>query len=341
MGAEVGEDLVGAGGQEVGGQASAEGVGFGHGAAGFVADGAVPVGRGDQGGEGQLAGEGFAGQGSDGGLASAFDVAEEGSLGGDGPAGGGVVEDGQEAVEGVVLAADLEAEGALGGGGQHAIEVEQFHGVGEEAEASEPGPGEDGGGIVTVADLGQAGVDVAANVLAAEVGAEGQELGAASEAAGADAGPVREVGQGAAVGGDAEVARVLTLGHGLGEAEAVGGGGGEVLEAVHGQVDATIEEGEFEFAGEEAGAFGSGQVGELVPVAAGLDDLEAEGAVRVSGGQSGLDGLGLGQGQRAAAGADEDVGREGDEGDPLVGPTVRYGDSIRGAFGFDNVRLRT
>jgi len=90
--AEGGEDCVGAGGQEVQGQATAEGVGIGQGGLHFVADDERAVGRGDQAGERELPGRRFYRQRRHRGLAAALDVTQERAFCGHGPARRGVIQ---------------------------------------------------------------------------------------------------------------------------------------------------------------------------------------------------------------------------------------------------------
>ena len=73
---------------------------------------------------------------------------------------------------------------------------------------------------------------------------------------------------------DHGVARIFALGNG-GQHQALGQFGGQVLQAVHGQIGAAIEQRLFDFLGEESlGAdLGQRHVGDLV--AGGLDDFDA------------------------------------------------------------------
>ena len=100
------------------------------------------------------------------------------------------------AQEGVLLVARFDREGALRGGGHHDGRVEYVGGVGVEADAAQPGKGEDdrietltraeggGGGARVGAQVDAAHAreprgDIAAQVAHAQVGARGEHLGGA------------------------------------------------------------------------------------------------------------------------------------------------------------------
>ena len=109
----------------------------------------------------------------------------------------------------------------------------------------------------------------------------------AAERTGADLGAERQIGQLAAHHG---VARIFTLGDRR-QHEAFGQFGGQVLQAVHGQVGAAVEQRLLDLFGEEAlGAdLGQRDVGDFV--AGGFDDLDAAlaaGGVELRGDPTGL-----------------------------------------------------
>ena len=80
------------------------------------------------------------------------------------------------------------------------------------------------------------GVDVATNADHVQTEAEGEQLRDPPRRARADPAAGRKLAQGEPVAGHDHVARVLARGHG-GERDPVGGGGREVLERVHRDVD--------------------------------------------------------------------------------------------------------
>ena len=84
------------------------------------------------------------------------------------------------------------------------------------------------------------GVDVAAELDDLEVGAEREELGAAADARGPDAGALGDLGDRVA-GADPDVGGVLAR-RDADEAEALGQLAGQVLGAVDGEVDLAVEQ---------------------------------------------------------------------------------------------------
>ncbi len=134
---------------------------------------------------------------ADGNLAASAERFEGGAFGVDGEAGLGVVERGDGVADvdvvggfgedGIGCGASLEGERALAGCGAELVEgktlVDRFGAV----EAVEAGAGEDEGVTVAGVELAESGVDVAAELDELHVGAQGEELGAAAWAGGADA----------------------------------------------------------------------------------------------------------------------------------------------------------
>src|SRR6266550_2819649 len=130
-------------------------------------------------------------QGCDGGEAVAIEAGDEGALEIDTLSGGGMIERVEELLGCQIVAAALDGECALAGVGEEMVEGNGMHEGGvEEVGAFEAGEGEDDGVEVAVSALefADAGVDVAADVLEFQIGAEGEELTAAAEGAGADFG---------------------------------------------------------------------------------------------------------------------------------------------------------
>ena len=198
-----------------------------------------------------------------------------------------------------VARADLHRERPLAGGREHLERVEQLADLVGPTHAAQPGGGEHDGVEPPLGDRPQAGVDVAAQAGDHEAEAQGLELGAAARGAGADGGAGRELTEGEPVARDEGVAGVLALRHGR-DRRGVVGGGGEVLERVHGEVDPPVGEGGPQRRDEHPGAAQLGQRRGAVAVALGahLDqlDLVAEGAQavghpgRLGGGEGGAPG---------------------------------------------------
>ena len=135
--------------------------------------------------------------------------------------------------------------------------------------------------------------------------AERVQLRGPARGAGADLRADRQLAEGEPVAGHHGVARVLAQRYGD-QVDVRGRGGRQVLEGVHGDVAATVEQRGAQRADEDAGAAHAGQRG-VGDVAVGGDldelDLDAEGrADRVG------DVTGLGAGEHGAAGADPDDG---------------------------------
>jgi hypothetical protein len=256
------------------------------------------------------------GVGCDGGKAVAIEPLDDLALKADAQGGSGVIDGGEELAGVFVRSAALDRQGALAGGGEERFLGQGVHGGRvKEARALEAGHGEDDGSVLAGGDFAEAGVDIAADALDAQVRAEGQKLGTAAEGAGAhesvcrqEIEGMREWGSGGVEGGeDQDVAGVFALGGG-GDGQVglidQGHGDGQVFEAVDGEVDLVGEEGLFELAGEEALAarFVEGAVGDLV--AAGFEDHQLDGQAGVLLFEEIGDVLGLDAGQGAAAGAE-------------------------------------
>jgi hypothetical protein len=240
-------------------------------------------------------------------VAVGSELSDDITFGVDGGAGETIVE-GEAASGGdVIIDAALNGEGALAGGGKDVVEWDGMEEVLGEAEAGEAGGCEERGVHEAIGhDFADAGVDVASEEDDLEVGAESEELGAAAWAGGSDDGGVGQVLNAVGFGGDEDIVDGSAAGGGD-EGEAWGVLGGEVFEAVDGDVGPAIEEGLFDGTGEEAfSAEGcEGAVGDLV--AFGFDELETELNGWVETGEPVADHEGLGLGEVAFSGGDDDV----------------------------------
>ena len=177
------------------------------------------------------------------------------------------------------------------------------------AQALQSGRGEDDGVVFSLLEFAQAGVDVAAQRMNVEIGADGLELRLAAQAGGADARALGQFLKARIVARAEGVARVLPFGDG-GDFESRGKFGGQVFQRMHGEIDASGGEGFFDFFGEHAlGAdHGEGDVGDFV--AGGVDDFDFD--FVAAGAQERGDVVGLPEGELGAAGADAEfsLGRE-------------------------------
>src|ERR1035438_2349045 len=115
---------------------------------------------------------------------------------------------------GSVTQTDFDAECALSGCGAHDVRwndlLDQF-GL---AEAFQSGEGENDGVIFSLFEFAQAGVDVAAQRMNVEIGADGFELCLAAQAGGAYARAVRQFLKACIVARAESVARILSLSDG-------------------------------------------------------------------------------------------------------------------------------
>jgi hypothetical protein len=252
--------------------------------------------------------------GSYGKLAASAEGVEGGALGFDGEAGVWVFEEGNGVaevgvagfVDGVFGAAGFERECALAGGGTHLCGREALVNPLGAFEAVEASCGEDEGVALALFELAQAGVDVAADLDEGDVGAKGEELGAAAGAGRADAasgGEGVERPEGLA---DPDVAGVGAL-RDRGEGELRGELGGEVFEAVDGEVDAALFEGFLDLLDEDALAievWRRDEAGLLHAVAGGADDFKFDVVASVAEGVE--DVVGLPKGELRASAADAD-----------------------------------
>jgi len=212
---------------------------------------------------------------ADGNLAASAEGAEGGALGGDGEAGVGVVEEVDRFAGGGVVGANFDGEGALSGGGAEVVGVEALADPLGSAEAVEAAGREDDGLGLPFAKLAETGVDVAAKFDVFEIGAEGAELRLAARTAATDFGFGGKLEERGVFDGDEGVAGIGALGNG-GDGEVGREFGGQVFEAVDGEIDAAFDEGLFDLFGEHAFGADLGEGDLLQPVAGGADDLDGD-----------------------------------------------------------------
>ena len=165
----------------------------------------------------------------------------------------------------LVAGAAGDADGALRNRGEHHVRVKHLGRVLGHVHAVETRDGEEGTVDDVLLELADAGLDVAAEVHALEVGELGEELRLAAEGRSADEGAVGKFREVTVLDGDESVADILAREH-AGEDGALGKVGGHVLHGVNTDVDAAVEERLVELAGEEtlAADVGEGLVENLV-----------------------------------------------------------------------------
>ena len=188
---------------------------------------------------------------------------------------------------------------SLADGGAHHIRRQDFRDAAAPAEALQAGGGQQDGVVLACIELAQARIQIAAHRFHGEVRTELAQLRGAAQRAGSDPGAGGQIGQRAAHHG---VARVLALGHG-GQHQARGQLGGQILQAVHGEIGAAVEQGFLNLLGEQALGpdLGERHIGDLV--AGGLDDFDA--ARKPGGGELPLHPTGLPQGKLRTARCDD------------------------------------
>ncbi|KAJ6440171.1 AP-1 complex subunit mu-1 [Purpureocillium lavendulum] len=252
---------------------------------------------------------------ANGHAAAALEGAHEAALRGAREGSVAVLEAAQDGEDALVAGAALDAEGALADGVEDAaaVAVEELRDVVAEADALQAGSGEDNGRhLVVGAQLLEARLQVAADVLESQGRVAAGELGDAADAAGADDAAGGQVGEGAPAVGvgegaldDEHVARVLALGDGA-EGAAVGQRRGHVLERVHDHVELARGELLLELRRPQALAAKVVQRRVLVAVARRRHAVDGELVVGQQRLEAGDDDLGLRHGERRLARADDD-----------------------------------
>ena len=222
--------------------------------------------------------------GGDRGEAAATKLSQERPLGVDGLTGGGVLDFGEELGDLRVGGKGLDGEGALSHGRKAGLNWEVLCNAVLPTHTDETGGGEDYGIVVTVVELADTSVDVAAYAGDIEIGASGLDLNGASGASGADTGIGGQVFQAAAVGGKQHVPGIEAFQHCC-EDEALGGIGGHVLKAVDCGVDLAGAEPVFQCRYEDAPSAQLGDGRHLVVVSEGMDGDDFDVKVRVGSGE--------------------------------------------------------
>lgn len=218
--------------------------------------------------------------------------------------GGFVMDGGKQSENSGILRTALDGNGSLAGSGEHALDNGNVKPLRDNTgtQADEAGAGEDKtveGGIG--GELAQAGGHVAANVLNAQVRAEGKKLGGTAGAGRGDNRTEREGGQTVGSFGNQDIGGIGPLGNG-GEDETGGHFDREVLQTVHGGVDLATKERLLKLAGEKPllQRAGLGKADVEAAVAGGPDDPGLDGRAGMGGLKSGSHKTSLGEGEIAA-----------------------------------------
>ena len=157
----------------------------------------------------------------------------------------------------VAVVADLDAERALARRRQADGRIEQAADAPAQAQAFQARGGQHDGVVVAAIELAEPGVEVAAQRLDRQLRMARADLRLAAQAGRAD-GARRQLGQRGVGVGDEGVARVGALEHGA-QLERGLQIDRHVLQGVHGQIGAAVEQGGFEFLDEQALAAHLGQ----------------------------------------------------------------------------------
>jgi hypothetical protein len=134
----------------------------------------------------------------------------------------------------------LDRDRALGGGRDEAWRAQALADAFAQAQPLQAGGGQDDGVVIAGIELGQTGIDVAAQVAQLQVGPVRPQQGLAAQRGGADDGAVGQLLEGFVLHGDESIVRRGALQHGR-QLEAGLQLHRHVLERVHGGVGATFQ----------------------------------------------------------------------------------------------------
>src|SRR5579863_3985358 len=204
---------------------------------------------------------------------------------------------------GGVALADFDSQRTLAGGGAHDFGGDDLFDQFGSTQALQAGGGQDDGVVFALLEFAQAGVDVAAQGMNVEIGADGLELRLAAQAGGADARALGQVFDIREMPRAESVAGIFSLGDG-GNFKSWGKFGGQIFQRMHGEIDLAGGEGFFNFFREDPfakSALGADHsqrnVGDLV--AGGVDDFDFDFVAAVA--QERRNVVGLPEGELRAA----------------------------------------
>src|SRR6266446_253433 len=238
-------------------------------------------------------------------LAATLQRGEQGAFGDDGGAGFSIVQSAEDFGGFGIGQAAFGGDCSLTHGGQKNIRSKGFGDAIAPAEAVQAGFGEEYAIVFAALRFAQASVDIAAKIADIEIGTNVAKLRLAAEAARADARSLTEIGERGATGGDEAVADIFAAEHG-GKGQARVDFGGNVLDAVNGNVDRLVHQSVFEFLDENTLAADLGQRGVGEFVAGSFDDHNFR--FNAGGGKETLANVfGLPFGKEAAARSDAQV----------------------------------
>ncbi len=206
----------------------------------------------------------------------------------------------QQGVQLVIVEAALDADRALAVGRQALFRLDEGGNAVRHLQPFQAGGGEDDGVVFTGVQLGETGVDVAAQVANDQIRACCAQLALATQAGGADHGALRQLVNGGEAVGDEGIARIFALADGV-QAEPLGELHRYVFHGVHGDVGPSLQHGRFQLLDEQPLAADLGERGiqDLVTLSAHGDQLDLQ--LGVQGFQPVFDEVGLPHGQGALA----------------------------------------
>jgi hypothetical protein len=242
-------------------------------------------------------------KGSDRDLAAPFEGAQEGAFGRGSGTGELVLEWLEQSNGPLVVSTDGDPESTLPCCREPRRCGEHLTDQIEVPESRDTGMGQDGGVEVAFAEPAEAGIEVSAEVVHDEIGAQVTELRAAAERTRADPCAGREFGEGTGPPGrrNQHVAWVFPIEYRTHD-EPIDQDGRHVFERVDRRIDLAREDGAVEFLGEEAliADLGEGHIGDPVP--RGLEDPDLDGQAGVELFQASLDEFRLEECESATAG---------------------------------------
>ena len=181
--------------------------------------------------------------------AIAVQRAQKGPLRRDGQLRRTVVEFGQHRPQSLVVAPHFNPDDALRRRGQHGVHRDGLRDPGRFPEAVQPGDGEEGRVAHTRFELFEPCLHVAAQQAERHIGSQARQLRAPAQRRRPDDRPLGQRFDGLETHGDEGVARILAREHGR-NGKAVMADRGNILHAVHSQIDAPVQQGLLQLARE-------------------------------------------------------------------------------------------
>ncbi len=226
--------------------------------------------------------------------------AVHGALGQHPGAGLGVLQRRQQGVQLMIVEAAFDADSPLTVGWQALLRLDKGGDAVRHLQSFQTGGCQNDGVIFTGIQLGEASVDVAAQIPDHQVGAGGTQLALATQAGGADHGPLRQLGNGLEAVGDEGIARIFPYADGV-QTEPLGELHRHVFHGVDGDVGAPFQHGCLQLLDEQplAAHFGQRGIEDLVTLSAHRYQFDLQ--LWMQGFKLVFYKVGLPQGQRALA----------------------------------------